>query len=172
MAHLDLSWDTNWDPELGILVATLQDSTREWRENLELPSPEAVIWSPYPNGPSIGGLILHMAAAEQYWISQIGAGIDVPADDPSWSYDSTMDQYVPHWPEPPRESTDWYFEIQDEIRVRMIEMIHAHGDPESSHATSRNTMTYRWILAHIIKHDSYSGGQAVLIHEIFKQQNR
>ena len=66
MRDLDLNPPPGIHPELGTLVGALEDSTNEWRENLELPSTLAITWSPYENGSSIGGAILHMIAAERY----------------------------------------------------------------------------------------------------------
>lgn len=155
-------------PELATLVATLQDGTREWRSNLELPSQEAMVWSPYPNGPSIGGTLLHMAAAELYWLQYRSDGIPVPADHPAWVYDDTLDQYAHHWPKPPEQPIEWYLKIQDEVRELVIDRIRAHNDPDRLYVGETKTLTYRWILAHVVEHDSYTGGQAILLHEMYK----
>jgi uncharacterized damage-inducible protein DinB len=171
MSHYDLTWSDDVNPEIGLLVAALEDSTREWRENLEMPCPEAVGWAPYLDGPSIGGILLHMASCEQYNVMKLGEGIEVPDDDVSWAYDSQMDQYVPYWPTPPQEPIEWYFAVLDEARRRIIDIIRGHGDPGSIHQTQRFTMTYRWLLVRMIKHDSYHGGQTVLLHEMYKKMN-
>jgi uncharacterized damage-inducible protein DinB len=167
--HYDLSWSAELHPEIGTLVSTLQDSTREWRENLGTPSLEAVTWSPYENGPSIGGLILHMASAELYWLQDIGEQQKSSDDEPSVAYDQTLDQYAPHWPTPPSQPIEWYFSVQDDVRARMLELVTKRNDPASQHQTKRSTMSYRWILAHLVEHDSYTGGQAVLLHEMYKK---
>jgi uncharacterized damage-inducible protein DinB len=169
MAARDLRWDDNLDPEIGILVATLVGSTQKWRDNLELPEAAAVTWQPYPDGPSIGGLILHMASCELYWIGEIAELQKVSDDEPSRTYDKTVDQYLPHWPTPPAEPIEWYFAIQDDVRSRILNLIARHGAPDTVHQTTRSSMTYRWILAHIIQHDSYTGGQAVVLHEMYKK---
>jgi len=168
MVDRDLRWDEWLNIEIGVLLATLQDATREWRENLERPVKEAIVWSPYENGPSIGGLLLHMASCEQYWLGKVAAGIELPENDPSWAYDSTMDQYVPFWPKPPAEPIGWYFQIQDEVRGRMADLISGHNQPDTVHERN-TTQTYRWILARVVEHDSYHGGQAVLLHEMYKK---
>ncbi len=169
MTHCDLTWPETQSPDLGALVATLKDGTLEWRDNLGLPSPEAIIWSPYPNGPSIGGLLLHLASTELFWIQKVANGVEISPEHPAEKYDSTMDQYLPHWPIPPNEPIQWYFKIQDDTRTEMIDLILAHNDPSRGYENRRGSFTYRWILAHIVEHDSYHGGQAVLLHEMFKK---
>ncbi|MFZ4508104.1 MAG: DinB family protein [Fimbriimonas sp.] len=169
MQHDDLELLPTLEPELAILVATLHDGAREWRENLESPSLDAIVWSPYPNGPSIGGVLLHVAAAERYWIQKVAAGIDISLDDPAWAYDTTMDQYGPSWPVPPAEPIEWYFDIQDRTRAEMIDLIVAHNNRFTIYQHHDYTVTYGWIVAHIVQHDSYHGGQAVLLHEMFKK---
>ena len=154
--------------DLGLLIATWEDGTREWRENLGLPSEEAIVWQLYPNGPSIGGLLLHMASCDVYWLQQFVDGEEIDPDDPAEAYDNTVDQYVPLWPAPPRESIDWYFRILDESRAKMVARIQGHDDPLSVHARKNESYTYRWIVAHLVEHDSYHGGQAVLLHEAWK----
>ena len=169
MDKFDLEVDPNLNVEIATLIAALADGTREWRENLEVPSQEAMMWSPYPNGPSIGGLILHMASCEQYWLVKFAEGAEIPDGDPSWAYDETLDQFAPHWPLPPNESLDWYYRVHDEVRVRILETVRAHADPYSVHLGRTSSVTYRWILAHLVEHDSYHGGQAVLLHEMYKK---
>jgi len=169
MAHYDLELDKELPIDLGVLVATWKDGSREWRTSFDDVAPEALTWSPYPNGPNIGGAILHMASCDQYWIMQIAEGIEVPADDRAWAYDCTMDQYVPHWPTPPARPLEWYLDLLDSTRDRMVDLIKAHLDSNSIHPRGQNTMTYRWIIAHAVQHDSYHGGQIVLLNELYKK---
>jgi uncharacterized damage-inducible protein DinB len=154
--------------DLGVLIATWQDGTREWREYLEQPSVEALVWQLFPNGPSIGGLFLHMASCEAYWLQKFIDGEEIDPANPAWTYDLTVDQRIPLWTPPPREPLDWYFKILDETRVAMIERIQRHADSCSVHSRGDYAVTYRWVLAHLVEHDSYHGGQAVLLHEAWK----
>ena len=167
MKRSDIEPDPALPLDLGILVATWRDGTREWRENLGSPPPEAVTWQIYPNGPSIGGLILHMASCDRYWLQQFVEKVALDQTDPAVAYDSSMDQYIPNWPVPPAEPIAWYFDILDRAREAAFAMIARHGDSLSEHGEYKET--YRWIVAHLVEHDSYHGGQAVLLHETWKQ---
>ncbi len=154
--------------DLDTLAASWQFATQEWRENLEEPCDEAVIWQIYPNGPSIGGLLLHMASCTRYWLQSVIDGVPQPDDDPAWAYDQTVDQYVPHWPAPPAQPISWYFEILDQLQAESMARILAHPDPLSEYRRNHNVVTYRWIVARVLAHESYTGGQAVLVHEAWK----
>ena len=168
MERIDLEARAGVDGDLGVLIATLLDGGREWRENLGNPSPEAVVWQPYPNGPSIGGLILHIASCEWYWLGNFANGEPEPVGNSAIEYDLALDQYGPHWPAPPAQPIEWYFEILAAQRAQTVEMIRAHGNPKRTLPRKDYEVTYEWIVAHLVEHDSYHGGQAVLLHEMRK----
>ena len=170
MRKFDVSPVSDLDPELGILVSTWQDGTREWRDGLGLPETEALVWQPYENGPSIGGILLHMISCDNYWLLECAQGQPVDPSHPAVAYDRTMDQYVPHWPVPPAQTIEWYFDQFDRNREKMIASIVAHNQPNSEHPRKDYLVSYRWILAHILEHDSYHGGQTVLLHEMYKKR--
>jgi uncharacterized damage-inducible protein DinB len=172
MKLYDLHPSPDLHPELAILVASLLDSTKEWQENLEQPTQEAMIWQPYPNGPSIGGALLHLASCETYWLDEFIHNKPADLTDPAVSYDRSMDQYVPFWPVPPNEHYEWYRNQLEIHRRRALECIAAHNQPHTVHSRKDYDVTYRWIITHVIEHDSYTGGQAVLLHEMYKQIQR
>jgi uncharacterized damage-inducible protein DinB len=165
----DLSFPIGLDTELGILAATLIDGTREWKEQLEFPAPEAVSWQQYAYGPSIGGLILHIVRCESYWLS-MALDLDEDKFDPAFIYDSSVDQSIHHWPPPPKESIEWYYQLHEKQRTRSLERIARHNRPNSIHSRRDESFSFRWILAHLVQHDSYTGGQAVLLHEAWKKR--
>jgi uncharacterized damage-inducible protein DinB len=169
MEFFDLSVRPGANLELSVLAATLEDSTREWRESLEEPCQEAVIWQIYENGPSIGGLLLHLVSCEQYWFQSFVEKRPQSPEEPAFAYDRTMDQYVPHWPAPPDQPIGWYFDLLERQRKESLEMVRARVDPHERFQGPRYAASYRWILAHVVEHDSYTGGQAVLLHETWKK---
>lgn len=173
MRLIDLPDAPGFEPTLGALFATLQDSTREWRTNLGRVGQPAIRWQAYENGPSIGGLILHMIDCEVWWLKAVAAGCKLDAEAPENVYNAALDQYKPFWPKPPSRPLAWYYGIQDRRREEMRALIEAHRDPASRHPLGKSReFTFRWILAHLVEHDSYTGGQAVLLHEMFKAMRR
>jgi uncharacterized damage-inducible protein DinB len=70
------------------------------------------------------------------------------------------------WPTPPFEAFDYYVNLQDQVRSRTLECVRQFGDPAEVKEAEWGTMTLRWVLAHVIWHDAYHGGQAVLLKEL------
>lgn len=67
------------------------------------------------------------------------------------------------WPTPPRKPLAWYLEQQDTIRTRTREIIRTLNDPEMAIPCKGQTFTLRWLLHHVLTHEAYHGGQAVLL---------
>lgn len=169
MKHFDIAPAEGFHPELGLLISTWRDGWREWTDNLGEVADEHVFWQPYENGPSIGGVILHMVACDQWWI--LGMAGEMP--DPEKleiAFDLKIDQYVPHWPTPPAEPMAWYSGLLKETREAMFERIRVLADPMlMGESPGKWDYTLRWVVAHLIEHDSYHGGQCVLLHEMAKR---
>ncbi|MBL8049012.1 MAG: DinB family protein [Chthonomonas sp.] len=169
--HFDLVPIGDVDVQLAAKIATLQDGTREWRGEFESMSPEELTWQPYPDGPSIGGCILHMAGCEAWWLQAVVRGEELDASNPAIAYDAALDQDNHVWPTPPAESPEWYFDILSAQREKTIALITEHNDPDSVHVRpSGNSFTFRWIVARLVQHDSYHGGQCVMLHEMWKKR--
>jgi len=169
MRNYDVEPKPGFEPQLAILAATLGDSTREWRRNLGRVSPEAMTWQCYPDGPSVGGLLMHLIESEAYWIREFADGDRLAETHPAVVYNRDLNVSKPFWPAPPGKPFSWYRRLHDEVRAEMMERISKASDPTRSYGGKRYSLTYRWILAHIVGHDSYTGGQAVLVHEMYKK---
>jgi uncharacterized damage-inducible protein DinB len=167
--RLDVKPAKGTDPQIGMLIAMLEDGTREWREELGNVPDDAVIWQPFPHGHSIGVILLHIADAEAFWIEQVVARRERSAEELKLLLSEEIDQYVPQWPTPPARPLSYYYEIHDRIRERTLKTLKQYDDPEQIFARRRTDgsqweYTLRWILHHVITHEAYHGGQAVLIH--------
>jgi uncharacterized damage-inducible protein DinB len=78
----------------------------------------------------------------------------------------SIDQYQGIWPAPPRRPLSWYYDQHDEIRTRTVALVRELPDPDEVRAvvwSQNRTCTVRWILHHIIEHEAYHLGQAVLL---------
>jgi uncharacterized damage-inducible protein DinB len=159
----DLTAVDGLEPQLGLLLAMLDDGTREWRGEIGDVPEDAVVWQPFPGGHSIGAVILHMADAELYWVQEIAAGQPVSADDEARLLSKQTDQYAVRWPTPPARPLAWYFQQRDEVRARTHQIVRKLGDPGHLGARGDRRYTLRWILHHVIGHEAYHGGQAVLL---------
>lgn len=166
--HFDVEAMEGFHPEIGILLTALVDSTREWREQLGNPGLVPLQWQPVPHSHSIGCLILHMIDCESYWFENVIGGHERDkAESELWLSDQVQ-QYDGKWPQAPAHGIEWYFAEQDRVRVRAMKSLKGR-DPVTVYQRNGYTCTLRWIVSHVLQHDSYTGGQAVLMHELFQR---
>ncbi len=154
----------------GQLLAILQDGTREWREELEETPVEAITWQPFPASHSIGALILHMIECEVFWFETIALGMPENDAEAKVLMSEEIKQYEGTWPTPPAKPLSHYFEMQDRIRARTLESVKRWGPPEGPVKTQWGEVSLRWILGHVIEHESYHGGQVVLLKALWEKQ--
>jgi len=169
----DIEPANGYPAEYGLLVSALQDGTREWREELGDVPDEAVVWQPYKDGHSIGGLILHMIDVEAFWIETAALSRERDEAEIKELFSSETDQYAFKWVVPPRKPLAYYLELQDKVRARTLESIKHFGDPATviDQEGWSSSVTLRWILNHVTSHESYHGGQAMMLKVLFERAN-
>jgi len=167
--HFDIVPLPGYPVEYGVLLATLEDSTCEWKGELEDVEPDLICWQPYPKAYSIGAVLLHIAEVEAYWIEEFSLGRKLSTEEVEQCMGAEIDQNAGSWPTPPREPLSYYYDILDRIRKRTLESVRSFEPPETVKGSRWGTMTLRWVLAHVVEHDSYHGGQAVMLKEIGKR---
>lgn len=168
MDHYDVAPVPDFHPEIGVLLASMHDSTREWRENLGEPTVEAICWQPAPEFHSIGTILLHIAECEAYWFEQFVAKLTPDAEETKLLKAEEILQDDVKWPDAHPQPIEWYFELHDRIRARSWNAIR-EIEPERVIVGNHGSFTLRWIVAHVLEHDSYHGGQAVLLHELWRK---
>ncbi len=160
----DLTPIATADPGVGLLLAVLDDTTNEWRRYLGDVPDEAVNWRPFPGGHTIGSLILHIADVEAFWLYEVAAGHARDPEELATLLSVETDQGGVNWPDVPAKPLSWFFAQHELVRRRTLETvlgleglmtIGRHGDEE---------FTLRWLLNHVISHEAYHGGQAVLLN--------
>ena len=151
------------DSQAGLLLAMLDDGTQEWRKELGKVPEEAVAWQPFPQGHSIGALILHIADVEDFWVRHVLAGRRRSPEELQAVLSKETHQYGVRWPTPPQQSLTWYFEQHDRVRTESRRTVQMLADPEHVGRRGQREFTLRWVLHHVITHEAYHGGQAVLL---------
>lgn len=155
----------------GLLCAILQDGTKEWRAELDPNLGEAaVIRQPAPGMHSIGAIMLHIIAVEIFWFEKVA--LDLPYDPEEmkrlmWD-DTDVDEW--RWPAPHKKPISWYFDLHDEVRARTLEGIKKWPPADTVRGNEERSCTLRWILGHVIQHEAYHGGQAVLLNGLWRVQ--
>lgn len=154
----------------ALLCAVLQDGTTEWRMELDQDlEPEAVVWQPHPGLHSVGGCLLHIAAVEVFWFEQYVLGLPRNEEETKILLDAETDVDSWQWPDPPREPISWYFDLHDRIRSRTLEGIkHWPAADQPIGFRDGNSRTPRWVFGHVIQHEAYHGGQAVLLQRLWE----
>ena len=71
------------------------------------------------------------------------------------------------WPEPPHQPLSWYFELHDRIRARTLESVRRWPPAETAIEWDGRPRTLRWVMGHVIQHEAYHGGQAVLLSRLW-----
>lgn len=166
IVRTDIRIPPDLNPETALLLGLLDQTTREWSSELVDVPDEAVVWQPFPGGHSIGGEILHIAFVEAMWIQKVGAGRSLPREliETLCGEETRVDDVC--WATPPARPLAWYYAQADSVRAQTREIVAELGDLErvSSHADfGDEEFTLRWLLGHVIAHDAYHGGQAVLL---------
>jgi len=163
MQRKDLLCPIGAEKEIGLLMAMLDDVTEEWTEELGPVSDEYVIWQAFPCGHSIGTLILHMADVEAFWLHQVGAGQTRSDEEIERLLSEKTQQYVLQWPTPPLQSLTWFLKQHTIIRNRTRNLVLGINDPEHLAECDNKQFTLRWLLNHVVSHEAYHGGQAVML---------
>lgn len=155
-----------FEPQLGLLLAALQDGTREGRDELGDADEDLIVWQPKAHSHSIGAILLHIGDCENFWVEEIVAGKTPDQELAKRLLSVETKQYASRWPTPPRMPLADYYAILDDIRKRTFETMRDFHDPADTREHHGQTLTIRWILAHVVEHESYHLGQAVLLKAI------
>ena len=161
---IDIPPHPNINVELGLLLEMLEENTRDSRDDVSEFPEEALIWQPYPDGHSIGAILLHIACAENRWFEEVIAKNVRNPEQLKTLMCNEIDQFGVKWPKPPKKPHSWYFEQHDAVRKRTLQIVHEVADPTATGHRPEfdREYTLRWVIYHIIQHEAYHIGQAVL----------
>jgi uncharacterized damage-inducible protein DinB len=152
-------------PEVAVYMKMLEQSTSEWRGMLGTDvTPAQLVHQAYPGAHSIGAVLLHMADSEAIWTMEVLAGGSVPESLKKELLADETDVWNGKWPVVPSEPLAYYYEKQDRVREHTLRVLAGLTDIEKDVSAWGNTFTIRWILGHMVSHDSQHGGQAILLH--------
>jgi uncharacterized damage-inducible protein DinB len=150
-----------------LLAALLQDGTKEWRGELDKElSADTMIWQPYAGMHSIGAIILHIINIEVWWLERFVLDLPVNQEERKLLMANETDVDEWRWPSPPHQPLSWYYELQDRIRARTLEGIKHWPEADVAKECDGRHLTMRWVIGHVIQHESYHGGQAVLLNRL------
>lgn len=155
----------------AVFLEMFADGTREWQSELRAVTPEMLQWQPVPDGYSIGAIMLHMMDAESWWIQEVGDRRKRPDEFGTKLLSSETDVDGFRWPVPPAWSFDQYLDLYHEIRAETIQTVGTWKDLHEMRDLDigglPHSFSLGWILHHVVTHDSYHGGQIVMLRELY-----
>lgn len=169
----DLPPEPGYHPEIGLLVSSLKHATRAWRGEMGRVSKEAIVWQPFEGGHSIGGALLHIADVEGWWIEDFSMKRNRPPEELQRLMSEQIRQYKVQWPTPPKKPLSWYYALLDEVRERTLATLKEFDPPDLAVPwRGAYAFTLRWVLNHVIEHENYHAGQAVLLKLMWQRRLR
>lgn len=162
MEPLDIQFLGEGEAQVALLLAMLDDNTKQWRGMLGDVSEEALVWQPVAQGHSIGAVLLHNTDVEAYWLHEVLAGEMMSSELRKLLLSDETDQFGGIWPAPPSQPLSWYYAQHDTIRERTRQIIRELQDPTAAFGKERK-FTLRWLLHHVITHEAYHCGQIALL---------
>lgn len=154
-----------YEPEIGLLLASLEDGRREWLGEMGDVDERALVQRPFPGGPSIGAEILHIAWVEAAWIARSVGGRALSEEFQRRTRADETDVDAARWPDAPQMPLADYLALLEEVRGTTREVLRAERDPARAIQSDPQWQpdTVRWIVSHVVQHEAYHGGQAVLV---------
>lgn len=153
------------EPSIGLMADMLEDATREWRGEIMEVADAAVVWQPYAGGPSMSSVMAHMILVEAGWIENFVAGKPVDEAMRAALKHSEFDIENGNWPEPVAMPWAEYLAMQSAQRVVTLETLKGITDPDRfAERWEKYLLSVRWVVNHVVGHESYHGGQLVLLH--------
>ena len=160
-------------PEIGLLAAALVDGTREVRQELGEVTPEELAFTPMPRRYNAAAVLLHHAAVEEGWIRFDLCG---EPDDSEATFPHFTDEIWTkgEWPDLGGITLEEIYRRSDEIRQQTLARLATIEDARQMTvgATESAGDTARWVVNHLIGHESYHFGQAVLLVEMARARSQ
>ncbi|WP_309685764.1 DinB family protein [Armatimonas sp.] len=156
--------------EINNWLVQLDQASHEWLSELGDDVNEAeLIWQAFPDGHSIGAVLTHIAEVEAYWLHHIACG--EPYQDMEGDVlNGEIDQYGIKWPPPPPHPLSFYKALLATTRDKTKTLIGALENPNHTALRGEREFTLSWLMTHVIVHEAYHGGQAVLL--LLEQRKR
>ena len=166
---VDIAPIEGYDAELGLLLASLEDGTREWFAELGDLDEKGLVWRPFEGGPSVGALLLHIAHVEAVWIEAVIGDRALSDDFRRLTLAEETDVDAGKWGEAPSIPLAEYRAILDDVRKTTRQILVQEKDSARIVASDpgRWDHTVRWIVSHVVQHEAYHGGQAVLVKRMY-----
>lgn len=158
-------------PQVGLLLAALEDSRRRTLSELEAVTDEAVTWQPDEPLNSIGQLLYHVALIEVDWLmSDI---VHLPDDEwPGWiSVDFPIDvrDDAGRLAQVPAEPLERSLQRLARVRAHLLEALGSmdDGDLHALREQPSYDVTPAWALHHLIQHEAEHRAHIAFVRDAY-----
>ncbi len=163
--------DPTFEGEVAIWVATLDDARRQTKAAVEGLTADELAWKPPGDGNSIGRLLRHLALVELDWvITDLCGEKELPPGTPELlKLDGPM-------AEPGLRPLDEFIAALDWARALTKDRLKKFpkGEIEATRTYKGEgqikVFNVRWILYHILDHESQHRGQILAVHRMITKQ--
>jgi uncharacterized damage-inducible protein DinB len=149
--------------EIQNWLTQLDQATHEWLSQLDTDVTESeLMWQAFSDGHSIGSVLTHIAEVEAYWLHHIACG-EPYQDLEGEVLNAEIDQFGIKWPTPPPHPLSFYKALLTTTREKTKLLIGALENPNHKALRGEREFILSWLMTHVIVHEAYHGGQAVLL---------
>ncbi|MEQ1935341.1 MAG: hypothetical protein ABL962_15890 [Fimbriimonadaceae bacterium] len=145
------------------LISLLEENTRSWRNDLGDVSQAAILWQPFPNGHSIGGIMLHMADEESLSCDEVILGQTRTRETCELLKSAVSPHLSSLWPDPEPWPLYRYYEIQSWVRASTVRALREIDDTAALVSHPRlGDIPIAMLVLKLIQHESFHVGEIAL----------
>lgn len=158
--------------ELAVYLGSFEEFRKRLRKTVSDLTIEELTIRAFPNAHQIGNLILHLGEAEASWIWRIVAGKELSEEEKRFTHwcDTTERDFAEKG-----YSASECLERIDKISQRSREVLSKFTDNDldkffgyNRDDGTRVEVTLRWVLVHLLDHDSIHHGQILMLRRILR----
>lgn len=129
------------------------------RGKVEGLTPEQLRWKPTPTANSVGGILVHMAYGERWWVRVVFAGEQLDLD---W----TADRFAPTFDVPEGWGADDVLAFHADEIARVDAVLDVETDPDARSRSELRPTTLRWVLTHLVEEVARHAGHLDITREL------
>lgn len=179
LEKINLKITSEFSPQIGWFYAMLEDQHKRLKEAVANLTPAELAWQINPRANSIGILLIHIAEAELWWIKECIFGDKLtPEQRTEYRCDIFGSANASQVEKSITGGIEFFFEKLDKARAIVKDYLTRLTDAdlettrpvENPSATSFD-INVRWILYHLVEHESHHRGQILMLKKLLEQSN-
>lgn len=163
-AQRSITAEEGYTPQIGVLVAMLNDLSDRVERTVKDLSVEEVDYLLDENANSIGTLIMHLAATEKiYQVYTFEKREFNKEEEKEWQVAMSMGKKAQK--KFKGNEVDEYLKVFKEVRAKTLEFLKDKADEWLTQNTFDGNMNHHWAWFHVMEHQSSHLGQILLLQK-------